>query len=51
MSGENASTGETAGNYLEKITPKDLVMFSPATRKIIAKVKIKSIQKKYYDFF
>ena len=51
MSGENASTGETAGNYIEKITPKDLVMFSPATRKIIAKVKIKKIQKKTLLFF
>jgi len=35
-----SSTGETSGNYLEKITPKDLVMFSPATRKIIAKVSL-----------
>jgi len=32
-----SSTGETARNFLEKITPKDLVMFSPATRKVIAK--------------
>ena len=39
MSEETASTGETAGNFIDKITPKDLVMFSPATRKIIAKVR------------
>lgn len=31
------TTGETANNYLEKISPKDLVMFSDKTRKIIAK--------------
>ena len=36
----NSSTGETASNYLEKVTHKDLVMFSPATRKQIAKVII-----------
>lgn len=30
-------TGETNQSYLEKIAPKDLVMFSPTTRKIIAK--------------
>jgi len=31
-------TGETTSNYLEKITPKDLVMFSSKTRKAIAQV-------------
>lgn len=31
-SGDNSS-------YLEKISPKDLVMFSPSTRKQIAKVR------------
>ena len=36
--GEDSSTGETALVYLEKIQPKDLVMFSNATKKIIAKV-------------
>ena len=36
------STGETSRNYLDKVTPKDLVMFSPATRKIIAKVNVNS---------
>lgn len=30
-------TGETNQRYLEKISPKDLVMFSPAARKVIAK--------------
>ncbi|RNA11785.1 NADH dehydrogenase [ubiquinone] 1 subunit C2 [Brachionus plicatilis] len=30
-------TGETSQSYLEKITPKDLVMFSPTSRKVIAK--------------
>ena len=39
-----SSTGETARNFLEKITPKDLVMFSPATRKVIAKVFVLNSQ-------
>ncbi|CAF0708432.1 unnamed protein product [Brachionus calyciflorus] len=34
---EETSTGETSQSFLEKITPKDLVMFSPQTRKVIAK--------------
>jgi hypothetical protein len=29
-----------SSSYLEKISPKDLVFFSPATRKIIAKVSL-----------
>jgi len=31
-------TGETTSNYLEKVTPKDLVMFSSKTRSVIAQV-------------
>ena len=38
MSDNNESGGETASNHLEKIKPKDLIMFSPKTRQIIAKV-------------
>jgi len=38
MSEKNVSSGETITNYLEKIKPKDLIMFSPKTREIIAKV-------------
>ncbi len=33
----NSSAGQTANNFLEKIKPKDLVMFSPQARSIIAK--------------
>lgn len=35
------SGGETTSSYLEKIRPKDLVMFSSKTREIIAKVSNK----------
>jgi len=38
MSENNESGGETVSNYLEKIKPKDLIMFSTKTRQIIAKV-------------
>jgi hypothetical protein len=34
----SSSTGETPSSYLEKISPKDLVFFSPEARKAIAKV-------------
>ena len=34
---DSTSAGDTSNEYLEKITPKDLVMFSTATRKQIAK--------------
>lgn len=37
--------GRGPGNYLEKITPKDLVMFSSSTRKQIAKVIFNEILK------
>ena len=33
-----ASTGETPESYLENLRPKDLVMFSESSRRIIAKV-------------
>ena len=40
MSEKNESGGETASNYLDKIKPKDLIMFSAKTRKITRKVNI-----------
>ena len=35
---DQESGGETANNHLDKIKPKDLVMFSPKARQVIAKV-------------
>jgi hypothetical protein len=47
MSQNSPSSDDTS--YLEKISPKDLVMFSPQTRKEIAKVIITHGQFRSHD--